>query len=95
MASFGNEGLDVEREAGLQRPEPLEADGGSEGDIGNEEAGEEGEGEAESGGCGRNPGGDGVAAGLEVGGLDGGPEGGDGGVEEKRSGEEGEEEVGG
>lgn len=77
MASFGDEGLHVEREPSLEDPETLEADGSAKAKIGNKELGVDGKGQAEDGGKRRDEGGDGVALGLEIGGL--GSSGGGGG----------------
>lgn len=95
VASFRYEGIDVEREAGLKHPESLKAEGSPKGEVGDEEPGVAGEGEAEEGGEGGDAGGDGVALGLEIGGLEGGGGGGDGVLEEEDGGGEAEEEIGG
>lgn len=50
VATFGDEGVDVKREAGLELPEAVQADGKSKGGIGDEELGAKREDEAEEGG---------------------------------------------
>lgn len=50
VASFRDECLDVEGQPSLEDPEALEADGGAETKIGNEELGVDSEGDAEEGG---------------------------------------------
>jgi hypothetical protein len=85
VTALGDEGVHVEGEAGLEDPEPLQAHGGAEADIGDEEFGAAGEEEAEQGGEGGDAGRDGVAPSLEIGGLDGGGGGGDGVLEEEET----------
>lgn len=91
MASFRNKGVDVEGKPRLQRPETLQAESGSERGIGDEKPGLAGEEEREQGAEEGDPGGDGVAFGLQLGGLDGSRGGGDGGLEVEESAGDGEE----
>lgn len=87
------EGVNVEREPRLQRPQPLQTEGGAEGSIGHEQLRLAGEGQAHYGGERRDSGGDRGAFGLEIGGLQGGGGGGEGVFEEEERGADGEEEI--
>lgn len=93
VAALRDEGVHVKGEPRLKDPETLKANGGSKAGVSDEEPGVAGEDQAEDGGEGSDAGGDAVALGLEIGGLEGGGGGGDGVLEEEESGSNAEEEI--